>query len=225
MMSKNFLEEFNICLSSRDLEIIKDIINNPSDWTHSKTLISSKYKLLKVSNNEFYLVGKGKKAGVKNAFQGSGMHGTVKGAIKVTLKHNEPVLHKEKPYFVKRLRDHEGESESVIFKAEHQECFFIKVPHKNKNYIIMPKVLGTPLNKLDYKNQDQKLVKRLITRTLRKILEFHLKGYVHNDIKADNILCDISSGQLNLIDFGNSKELSKDELLNEKGFKFRSLER
>jgi serine/threonine protein kinase len=217
------LKRFNINLNPVDSEEMKQIITTPSNWVHSQALYTQfKYKILKVSNNEFYLVGKGKKAGNNNAFFGSGFFGTVIGAVKITLEDEHLTIHKDKAYLVKRLQS-DGTQEASIFKAEYGDCSCVtlQLDNKVKSYIIMPQIAGTQISKLIYNNKNQELAKNLIIMTFQKILKFHLKGYSHNDIKGDNVLYNPDLNQLNLIDFGNAHEFSKDEKRDEKGYRIK----
>jgi len=91
-------------------------------------------------------------------------------------------------------------------------------------YVVMEYIKGESL--YDYVERTEKLTEkqaRALTRALLQVLEYlHGKGYIHQDIKTENIMLpmpsptsEIQFEDMKLIDFGFCRELKPGELLRE----------
>ena len=80
----------------------------------------------------------------------------------------------------------------------------------NKGYIITPFIEGLPVTKLPWnaKNPDgtyimkEAAIQKIKDNVILEAKALQEKGFVHGDLHADNILANLKTGKVNLIDFG-----------------------
>lgn len=85
-------------------------------------------------------------------------------------------------------------------------------------HLIMELCQGSSIFHHIKKMPDQRLpadqCKHIFKQLVRGIAYMHSKGYAHRDLKLDNILMDVGTKTIKIIDFGFSLAATKEEKLN-----------
>uniref|UniRef100_A0AB39JBH3 non-specific serine/threonine protein kinase n=1 Tax=Florenciella sp. virus SA2 TaxID=3240092 RepID=A0AB39JBH3_9VIRU len=146
----------------------------------SKIIIQDKYELISIINN----------GGFSKIYKGKHIYKDKYVAIKFDFNEiSKHLIYNEIDIYLDLLK--------------HRGNFFINIKTfgkiENKNYIIMDYIPDTIEHYVD-KNIDKLDSKNVLKELINIIKHFHYYGYVHRDIKPDNVL--VKNNKLYLIDFG-----------------------
>lgn len=212
---------YNITLNQEQLNALNELILNdlsqyPTETIHKRnptTCQQLPYTVLKTSNHNYFLMGWKEKNGNKNAFFGRGMNcKSVKGAVHLR-KENNYVISNE-IYAVKIVE--EPKNIIVGYKLSHQKELFKEVygfgeliHQNNKYYLIMPKMPGILISKLDYCRMGIEELINVLCSIFKALSMLHAKGIFHQDFKIDNLIYDGKNNTTYLIDFEFSAKDTK----------------
>jgi len=79
-----------------------------------------------------------------------------------------------------------------------------------KDYIIMPRLPGVSVDKIDCKKLSTSEKLDMAMAMLREVQRVHRAGYIHNDIKPGNFLYDAENKRAYIIDFGSARKIKSD---------------
>jgi serine/threonine protein kinase len=156
----------------------------------------------------------------KNNKLGSGTFGEVFPIIATLKQHNKQIKLLKKENGKQRVVKVETEFPTKKSLAKNEAAVGVEFPYlhmkpvakgkQNKNYIVMRRMPGATLFDLLIKGRLHNLTKTsqflLFLRLLEALHALHQQGFVHRDIKTDNIMMDFSLEntplQANIIDVG-----------------------
>ncbi|QLZ70618.1 hypothetical protein FOLKNPGA_03432 [Legionella sp. PC1000] len=205
------LQSNNRLLSNDEISRLEKM--NLSRGHHHKHETNTPYTII-AGNDALYAVYYGKKA---NAHLGEGAYGLVK--VGQNLKTGKWIVLKINESYAK---DTEIQNELGILKARTHKAhpnavqYYERESTKRKakdpsgegvvREFFMPYESGILLRHLLKKTSLSQAMKlNIAEKIILKLDELHRKGIEHNDIKSDNIICDIHNMDIKLIDFGKSK--------------------
>ncbi|STX88255.1 protein kinase domain-containing protein [Legionella feeleii] len=213
-------ENYAIRVSPQDLENINQAINTLSDERvirkkNYADVPNTKYTLLKTDSG-YYLIGDGRRKKEKNAYLGSGTNygSKVKVCVKLEDCGDGHYRLSNEIYAVKKYNKvlSEMEKEIRLMKKVYGFGEVIFDKSKDKTYLIMPKIPGVELRKIDFKEITKNELKNIIINVIRELIEINNKKILHNDVNPLNIFYDKNSGRVYFTDFGSSTEVEEVDL-------------
>ncbi len=195
-------------------EIKKSGLDWPKEWPV--------YTMIKEQNGDLYAVYKGVKYG-KHLGQGS--YGKVKlvqniktGSWEVVKVSNLKRYKKEDESYIRVENPNIRAELELLLRAEHRLLKDIKVSHGNfieaesKTYFIMDYANGENLDSYLLNHQTLSPMSQLniALQALERVQEVHEKGYIHCDIKPENMRYDALNNKLTTLDYGLSLVMDED---------------
>ncbi|HHT0592176.1 TPA: protein kinase domain-containing protein [Legionella anisa] len=205
---------YNITLTQEQLNAVNELILNdlsrhPAETIHKRkdpaTCGQIPYTVLKTSSQNYFLMGWGHRNGNENAFFGRGVNCKgVKGAV--LLRKADNYIISNEIYAIKIVE--EPKNMIVGDKLTHEKELFKEVygfgeliHRNNKYYLIMPKMPGILISKLDYAHMSIEELINLLCSIFGALSMLHAKGIFHQDFKIDDLIYDGKSNTTYLIDF------------------------
>lgn len=202
---------YNISLTDKELEKLNKLVHfidkSVMSKKFSKKYTHFKYSLIKASNNNYFLIGKGQdkiNPDNKNAFIGKGTFGKVKASVQ--LEKNQFQLTNN--FYVVKIVELDKtnmsnlQQEIYFFNQINGYAELIQGEDPNKAYILMEHLPGIDLLKTNYANISLDELVNIFLSTLTIVAKTHSKGIYHGDIKLENVLYDPITHTAHLTDFG-----------------------
>lgn len=226
-------EKYQIKLSQEEMAALIDVLPQVKATIVSKKALSLgkvklRYSMIKVNDNEFYLIGNGArhkgiidpsspfaKTMQKNAVIGEGAYGKVKATACINLTATGWQF-SENVYVLKKFVSRWGDPARYADVLQEVSCFnkvyggatLIEAPKRKANglkyYILMPKLPGVALDKVASSTLNVELIAKMVGATYRSISHIHSKDLMHGDLYLKNILYDLQSERAYITDFGCS---------------------
>ncbi|KTD20953.1 Uncharacterised protein [Legionella lansingensis] len=212
---------YEIRLTKQELAELNKIIKGLPSSTqaahkeeHHVERINSKYTLL-FTESGYYLVGEGRRKNKKNSFLDlrTDYGSTAKMCIKLEEKDGDYIL-SNKVYTAKKhnAASENREKEIALMQKIYGLGEIIFTREENQTYLIMPKIPGQELGKLDFKNLDETKFKEMIVNTITELVRINAKKILHNNLNPYDIFYDKDSQRIYFSGFGAGSEVDRIDL-------------